>query len=230
MKMLYEAERAIRGANELAAIESKVKPEYEKCKKDLDLAKSNKNDGPLLRILLGVTVLLFLGSSASINDAVVLRNLCRILLVIVGLFDLSVLSEIITGPAKIKSAEEALAKAEKDLADYEKLFQERTKDLSVGIQLWKTMMPQECIHPHYARKYISFFENRQATTEAEARNLFDLFLHREKMEGLAAQQLESIQSSNTAILAAANRAADAANAAASATRDLNQTANYIRSK
>lgn len=74
--MLYEAERAIGSTNELAAIESKVKPEYEKCKKELAAAKSNKKGSiPLLLILLGVTVLLFLGSAASINKAVVLRNI-----------------------------------------------------------------------------------------------------------------------------------------------------------
>lgn len=61
LKMLYEAERAIQGANELAAIESKVKPEYEKCKDYLEKVKSNNNGlGPLSLILLGVTVLLFL--------------------------------------------------------------------------------------------------------------------------------------------------------------------------
>ena len=114
--------------------------------------------------------------------------------------------------------------------DYEELFQERAKDLSVGIQLWKTMMPQECLIPKYARKYISFFEHGQASTEAEARNLFDLFLHREKMEETAKAQLLAIQTGNAAILAVANRAADAANAAAKAARDLDQTANYIRYK
>lgn len=144
--------------------------------------------------------------------------------------DIAILSDIVTGPGKIKRAEAALANAEKALADYEKLFQDRAKDLSVGIQLWRTMMPQECINPKYARKYISFFEHGQATTEAEARNLFDLFLHREKMEQANAQQLAAIQAGNAAIIAAANRAADAANSAASATRDLNRTANYIRSK
>lgn len=231
MKMLYEAERAIGGANELAEIGGKAKREYEKCKKEInDATKNRKANLPLVFVFLGIAVVLFLGSAASINKAIVLRNLCRILLVVAVFAEFAVLSEVITAPGKIKRAEAALAKAEKDLADYEKLFQERTKDLSVGIQLWKTMMPQECILPRYARKYISFFENRQAATEAEARNLFDLFLHREKMEGLAAQQLASVQASNAAILAAANRAADAASAAASATRDLNQTANYIRSK
>lgn len=149
---------------------------------------------------------------------------------IAGIADISVLSEIVTAPGRIRRAEEALAKAEKDLADYEELFQERAKDLSVGIQLWKTMMPQECLIPKYARKYISFFEHGQASTEAEARNLFDLFLHREKMEETAKAQLLAIQTGNAAILAVANRAADAANAAAKAARDLDQTANYIRYK
>lgn len=149
---------------------------------------------------------------------------------IAGIADISVLSEIVTAPGRIRRAEEALAEAEKDLADYEELFQERAKDLSVGIQLWKTMMPQECLIPKYARKYISFFEHGQASTEAEARNLFDLFLHREKMEETAKAQLLAIQTGNAAILAVANRAADAANAAAKAARDLDQTANYIRYK
>lgn len=231
MKMLYEAERAIHGANELAEIESKVKSEYERCKKELNNAKeAKKTNLPLIFVFLGIIVVLFLGSAASINKAIVLRNLCRILLVVAAFAELAVLSEVITAPGKIKRAEAALANTEKAMSDYEKLLHERTKDLSVGIQLWKTLMPKECIVPQYARKYISFFENHQATTEAEARNLFDLFLHRERMEGLAEQQLASIQASNAAILAAANRAADAASAAASATRDLNQTANYIRSK
>lgn len=231
MKMLYEAEHSIAGANELAKIEAQVKPAYEECKKQLALAKSNKNKCfPIFLAILGVVIILFLGSAASINKAVVLRNFCRILLVIAGFADICFLSEAITAPGKVKRAETALAKAEAAVADYEKLFQERTKDLYVGIHLWKTMMPQECINPAYARKYISFFENGQASTEAEARNLFDQFLHWEKMEDMAAQQLASTQSANAAILAAASRAADAAENAAKATRDLNQAANYIRSK
>jgi len=231
LKMLYEAEKAIQGVNELAEIEGKVKPEYERCKEELDKVKSNKKKSiPLILVLLGVTVLLFLGSAAGINKAVVLRNFCRFLLAVAVFLDIATLSDIITAPGKIKRAEDALAKAEKAVADYEKLFQAKTKDLSVGIQLWKAMMPQECIVPKYARKYISFFEHGQAATEAEARNLFDMFLHREKMEKMVAEQLASVQASNAAVLSAVNRAADAANAAASATRDLNQTANYIRSK
>ena len=117
-----------------------------------------------------------------------------------------------------------------DLAAYEKLFDERKADLFIGIKLWQSMMPEECVVPAYARKYISFFEHGQATTEAEARNLFDLFLHHERMENMSAQQLAAIQAGNAAIVAAANRAADAADATASAARDLNLTANYIRAK
>lgn len=50
------------------------------------------------------------------------------------------------------------------------------------------------------------------------------------MEETAKAQLLAIQTGNAAILAVANRAADAANAAAKAARDLDQTANYIRCK
>lgn len=231
MKMLYEAERAIQATNELAEIKSKVTNEYEKCKEDLEKAKSSKKGGvPLLLILLGVTVLFFFGSAGSVNKLFILRLLCRIPLAIMLFLDLAVISDFITSPKKIKKAEAALADAKRAMADYEKKFKNSQEDLSIGIQLWRTLMPQECMVPRYARKYISFFENRQATTEAEARNLFDLFLHREKMEGLAAKQIEAIQISNAEIISAANRATDAANAAASATRALDQTANYIRSK
>ena len=130
---------------------------------------------------------------------------------------------------EINKTQKMIAETEEAIAQSDALLNQKCREL-VGLQLWKSMMPQECLIPQYARKFISFIETDQATTLAEARNLFDLFLHREKMEGLAAKQIEALQASNAAILAAANRAADAANAAASATRDLNQTANYIRSK
>lgn len=146
--MLYEAERAIGSTNELAAIESKVKPEYEKCKKELAAAKSNKKGSiPLLLILLGVTVLLFFGSAASINKAVVLRNICRILLVIAGIADISVLSEIVTAPGRIRRAEEALAKAEKDLAD-NVLFQNMPESISASLRTVKPvrkLRPEICL-------------------------------------------------------------------------------------
>lgn len=130
---------------------------------------------------------------------------------------------------EVKKTQKMIAETEAAIVQSDALLVSKSKEL-VGLQLWRSMMPLECVYPQYARKFISFIENDQATTLAEARNLFDMFLHREKMEKMAAEQLASVQASNAAVLAAVNRATDAANAAASATRDLNQTANYLRSK
>lgn len=139
------------------------------------------------------------------------------------------LLSIVKSKNDISKTQQMIAETEAAIVQSDALLNKMCREL-VGLQLWRSLMPQECLIPRYARKFISFIETDQAATLAEARNLFDLFLHREKMEQGNAQLRASIQAGNAAIIDAANRAAAAANAAASATRNLNQTANYIRSK
>lgn len=53
-------------------------------------------------------------------------------------------------------------------------------------------MPAECRNPEYARVFIEFLENGRADTIKEAKSCFDDYLHREKMEQLAREQLNEI--------------------------------------
>ena len=85
-------------------------------------------------------------------------------------------------------------------------------------QIWA---PEECSDPVHFRKFINFFETGRAQNFNEARNLFDEYIHRVKMEQLAANQV----SASLSAAAAASAAASASLRAASAAEDARDAAN-----
>lgn len=230
MNKLYEAEAAAKAFNRIQAKAMVVREHFECESKLLDAQSAKKRSVPLFFLALGLTILLLVGSSKSINDAVVLRNICRILFVISALTTVSNFFECFASPVRLREAENALVQAERALAEYKQMEKKYYSEHHQGNMYLSTMMPRECYTPAYARKYISFFETGMATTEREARMLFEEFMHRERMEAYAAQQVGAIQAGNAEIIAAANRAADAADSAARAARSIDRDTTYMRSK
>lgn len=88
------------------------------------------------------------------------------------------------------------------------LVQENNNDLSI----WKYVFPKECVGARHLRIFVSYYEDGRADNLKEGYALFEEMLHREKMEGLAQEQVRSAHAAE----AAANRAASDAAAAKSA--------------
>ena len=79
------------------------------------------------------------------------------------------------------------------------------------IRQW--ICPQECSSPAHMRMFVSYFEDGRASNLKEARNLFDQYMHRLRMEEAAQAQVAASQAAANAAydaMVAANNAASAA--------------------
>ena len=88
----------------------------------------------------------------------------------------------------------------------ERMKQEYKTDML--IRQW--ICPKECLYPRYLRIFVSYFEDGRADSLKEAYALFDEMLHREKMEGMAQEQVRHAQAAESAAYAAMNAANQAA--------------------
>lgn len=107
----------------------------------------------------------------------------------------------------IEKMNEELSQAQQNLKQAKAKHQQ-----SLLILQW--VCPQECVNPKYLRQFISYFENGRAGSLKEAKNLFDEFLHRQRLEQMAAAQAKSAQEAKAAAdeaLAIARKALEQAN-------------------
>lgn len=91
-------------------------------------------------------------------------------------------------------------------AQVEQMKQQYKTDML--IRQW--ICPEQCWKPQYLRIFVSYFEYGRADSLKEAYALFDEMLHREKMEGLAHEQVRHAQAAEAAAYAAMNSANQAA--------------------
>ncbi len=109
-----------------------------------------------------------------------------------------------------------------DFAEANKQLEECSKRCDEAIALIPYFCPKECYDPRKLRKYISFFEEGRVDTIKEARNLFDEWMYRERMEQKTDMQLEETQNA----IAAANAARAAAENAANTARQAKTSADW----
>lgn len=107
--------------------------------------------------------------------------------------------------------------AAKDIAELTLQLEASEKDLmqlkeqyGTDIRMHQWLFPKQCLYPRYTRIFISYFEDGRADSLKEAYALFDEMLHREKMEGLAQEQVRHAQAAESAAYAALNAANQAA--------------------
>ncbi len=124
---------------------------------------------------------------------------------------------------ELKEYIERRSKHQAELAEARKELEEWRKRCDDDIALMPYFCPKGCYNgPQYMRKYVSFFEEGRADTIKEARNLFDEWMHRKRMEQKADAQYaatqEAIAAANAARVAADSAATTASQAKASADR------------
>ena len=117
-----------------------------------------------------------------------------------------------------------------DFNEAKKQLEECGKKCDEAISLIPYFCPKECYDPRMLRKYISFFEEGRADTIKEARNLFDEWMHRERMEKKADAQYAATQDAIAAAYAAKNAAEAAKNSADTAKNSADTAALYSRYK
>ena len=108
-----------------------------------------------------------------------------------------------------RETEEAIMETESDIAKSTQLISIKIREMA-GMQIWKTMMPKECLIPEYARQFINYIETNQVSSLQDANMMFDRFLHREQMSEEWAE--------NAAIISAVSRVVNSADTAARAPR------------
>lgn len=104
------------------------------------------------------------------------------------------------------------------------LVQENNNDLSI----WRHVCPKECWDARYLRTFVSYYEDGRADSLKEGYALFEEMLHRERMEGLAQEQVRSAHAAEAAANAAANAANRAAADASQAKTAANNAAYWSR--
>lgn len=223
LSQLYEAERSAQALYPVVQKEIALNQEKQKLQEALSSKESDKSMALFWGIggLVAAIISLICAAVANSIGSMIFAFVCAIFAVIKFL---SVPIKLI----EIKSFKEDIANADARIAETQNLLAQMRCELALGIQIYQTMMPQDCILPNYARKFISYIETDQATSIPEARKLFEEFLHREKMEALAAQQIIAASAASAATIAAINRATDAANNAASAARNAEMNTAYLR--
>ena len=90
------------------------------------------------------------------------------------------------------------------------------------IRAW--ICPPEYSYPEHMRMFVSYFEDGRVSSMKEARNLFDQYIHRVRMENTANAQLAAVRADDARI-AAQNAAFTAQQAKYSADRAAYQTRN-----
>ena len=135
------------------------------------------------------------------------------------LFVISVLA-LVTYPVSTAPKKKKIGELEQDLASAEEDFSQITEQHSRGLRFFGDYMPKDCMYPPYARVFVEYFERGRAQTIPDGWSLFEEYMHREKMEGIAQNQLSAVyglsnivQTLNTEVSRAANAAERAAGAA-----------------
>ena len=118
--------------------------------------------------------------------------------------------------AKIKKKNSEIAYIDSRISAAHERRDSKSVELKEGLTLWSTLMPKETIYPQYARVYIEYLEQGRANTLGEARDRFDEIMHRERMEQMAKEQIETARRIEDAANRAASNAAYAAMAAQNA--------------
>jgi len=105
--------------------------------------------------------------------------------------------------------EKTITQTKSDIAKSTQLISRKVREMA-GMQIWKTMMPKECLIPEYARQFINYIETNQVSSLQDANMMFDRFLHREQMTEDWAE--------NAAIISAVSRVVNSADTAVRAPR------------
>lgn len=167
-----------------------------------------------------IAVLTVLFTYISTTDGLLLPFLCSILsflgrfILVVSIF-LAIFMTVVS-KHNIKKYKEEHSKLLAALDEANKQLEECGKRCDEAIGLIQYFCPKECYDPRNLRKYISFFEDGRADTIKEARNLFDEYMHRERMEQKADAQYAATQEAIAAAYAARVAADSAATTASQA--------------
>lgn len=109
-----------------------------------------------------------------------------------------------------KKCEQALPGLRAEVAEAQVKVEQMKQQYKTDMLIRQWICPEQCWKPRYLRTFVSYFESGRADSLKEAYALFDEMLHREKMEGLAHEQLRHAQAAESAAYAAMNAANQAA--------------------
>ena len=177
-------------------------------KEKLEASKDEKKALPItLGIFAGAAVLfLILRAGAGILGKLFYLFLaigaviCALITVGVILLDIS----------NAKHAAKDIAELTLQLEASEKDLMQLKEQYGTDIRMHQWLFPKQCLYPRYTRIFVSYFEDGRADSLKEAYALFDEMLHREKMEGMAQEQVRHAQAAESAAYAAMNAANQAA--------------------
>ena len=117
-----------------------------------------------------------------------------------------------TWKTAVEERDQVAAQLQEASREVERLKEQYADDL----YLRQVACPRECVNPQYMRLFVSYFENGRADTMKEAWNLFDEYIHRERLEQMAADQVTAARAAQYAAERAATTASEAKSAADSA--------------
>lgn len=219
LKLLYQIEQATAEVYPLSSQFAKLM--IEKQDKETNKKSCEAGSSKLLSfITLGIAVAVGIYSFFITNS-----NLLKCIGAVFCIFMLLLALFLFASAVSNKNAAKRLNKEIPELDRQMEIVLKQLSDVmnrhQNALQLRKQMCPEACSDPKYLRLYISYLETSQADTLKEAWALFDTQMHRDRMEGLAKEQLRAAQDAYHAAeqaLSAANAAKDSADKAANAAR------------
>lgn len=105
---------------------------------------------------------------------------------------------MIGNKSNVKKLEKTIAELTVQLSEAEAELNKMKEVYTADMLIRQWVCPAECQNPRYLRQFISFFENGRTDSLKEARNLFDEFMHRERMEKMAANQVSAARAAEAA--------------------------------
>lgn len=180
----------------------------ENAEKSVEEHKDNAKNGFIASAICAVFTLVFYVWSANARNlgALLLRFLAigAVVTVIPNLY------RALNSRKAAKRCEKEIEELKTAVAQAKMEMDQRKEQYKIDMLVRQWICPKECIYPRYLRSFISYFEDGRADSLKEAYALFDEMLHREKMEGLAQEQVRHAQAAESAAYAALNAANQAA--------------------
>lgn len=123
---------------------------------------------------------------------------------------LPALSSALNSRKAAKKCEQKLPGLKAEAAAAHEQVERMKQQYKTDMLIRQWICPEQCWKPQYLRTFVSYFEDGRADSLKEAYALFDEMLHREKMEGMAQDQVRHAQAAESAAYAAMNAANQAA--------------------
>ena len=201
----------------------KKKEENEKLLKDA--ADHSKAGYIMLAISAAATILFFILSNGVGRFS---AFICKLIAIFGVIFTVSSVVVEINYKKEIKKGKKAAPELEQNEQSAKQELEQAQKQYGDWLYIRQLICPAECAHPEYMRVFVKFVEDGRANSLSAAQNLFDEYLHRERMENMASQQVRAARAAQSAAYAAMVASQNAESAARQAKVSADNAAFHAR--